>query len=167
MEAPIPDRRLYDFPAFTPEGESLVWHFSFFAAGNRLAETLVTGHERMFLEHFIKVHAVNKVAFTPALLDLYGASFAKPGSLNASFEYYRALNETARGNAALTPGKLHIPVLAIGGGGHGGMGQFQIDQMRDYAENVEGHVIPACGHWVPEEAPEALNALVMQFLTSE
>lgn len=167
MEAPIPDHRLYDFPAFTPEGESLVWHFSFFAADNRLAETLVTGHERVFLEHFIKVHATNKAAFTPALLDLYAASFAKPGSLNASFEYYRALNETARGNAALAPGKLQMPVLAVGGGGHGGMGQFQIDQLRDYAENVEGHVIPGCGHWVPEEAPEALNALVIEFLARD
>ena len=27
MEAPIPDERIYAFPAFTPEGESLVWHF--------------------------------------------------------------------------------------------------------------------------------------------
>lgn len=165
MEAPIPDRRLYDFPAFTPEGESLVWHFSFFAAGNRLAETLVTGHERLFLEHFIKVHAVNKAAFTPELLNLYAASFAKPGSLNASFEYYRSLNETARRNVELAQTRLGMPVLAVGGGGHGGMGQFQIDQMRDYADNVEGHIIDACGHWVPEEAPDALNKLVVEFLT--
>lgn len=59
MEAPIPDTRLYQFPAFTPQGESLVWHFSFFAAGDMLPETLVTGHERFFPEHFIKVHATN------------------------------------------------------------------------------------------------------------
>ena len=164
MEAPIPDHRLYAFPAFTPEGESLVWHFSFFAAENRLAETLVTGRERIFLEHFIQVHAVNKAAFPPALLDLYAASFAKPASLNASFEYYRALNETARRNAELARHRLRMPVLAIGGGGHGGMGQFQIDQLSDYAERVEGHVIADCGHWIPEEAPEALGALVLDFL---
>jgi len=165
MEAPIPDRRLYDFPAFTPEGESLVWHFSFFAAANQLAETLVAGHERLFLEHFIKVHAVNKDAFTPDLLDLYAASFAKPGSLNASFEYYRALNETARRNEGLAGTKLTMPVLVAGGGGHGGMGAFEIDQMREYAETVEGHIIEDCGHWVPEEAPERLNPLVVDFLT--
>ncbi len=40
MEAPIPDARIYRFPAFTAQGESLVWHFSFFAADARLAETL-------------------------------------------------------------------------------------------------------------------------------
>ena len=167
MEAPIPDHRLYDFPAFTPEGESLVWHFSFFAAANRLAETLVTGRERIFLEHFIRVHATNQAAFTPALLDRYAAAFANPASLNASFEYYRALNQTARANMATKQPKLRMPALAIGGGGHGGMGQFQIDQLKDYADNVQGHVIPGCGHWVPEEAPEALNPVVLDFLTRD
>ncbi len=165
MEAPIPDKRLYDFPAFTPEGESLVWHFSFFAASNQLAEALVAGRERLFLEHFIKVHATNKEVFTPALLDMYARSYAKPGSLNASFEYYRALNETARNNAGLAATKLGMPVLVVGGGGHGGMGQFEIEQMREYADNVEGHIIEGCGHWVPEEAPEALNTLVVDFLS--
>jgi len=29
MEAPIPDGSIYKFPAFTPEGESLVRDFSF------------------------------------------------------------------------------------------------------------------------------------------
>ena len=35
MEAPIPDDGLYAYPAFTPQGESLVWHFSFFTACRR------------------------------------------------------------------------------------------------------------------------------------
>ena len=165
MEAPIPDKRLYDFPAFTPEGESLVWHFSFFTAANRLAETLVTGRERAFLEHFITVHATNKAVFTPELLDMYARSYAKPHSLNASFEYYRALNETARRNEALSATKLPMPVLVVGGGGHGGMAQFQIEQMRDYADHIEGHTIDDCGHWIPEEAPGPLNRLVVDFLT--
>ena len=165
MEAPIPDERIYDFPAFTPEGESLVWHFSFFAAGNRLAETLVAGKERFFFEHFIRVHAVNQEAFTPELLDRYARSYAKPHSLNAAFEYYRALNETAKGNEPLSKTKLKMPVLAIGGGGHGGMGQLQIDQLKEYAEDVTGEVVPNGGHWLPEECPDALNRLVVDFLT--
>jgi pimeloyl-ACP methyl ester carboxylesterase len=164
MEAPIPDQRLYDFPAFTPTGESLVWHFSFFSAGDRLAETLIAGHERFFFEHFIKTHATNKAVFTPELLDMYARSYAKPHSLNAAFEYYRALNETVRRNASLSADKLKMPVLAIGGGGKGGMGQFQVDQTQDYADKVEGSVLPDCGHWLPEECTATLNQLVVDFL---
>lgn len=167
MEAPIPDDRLYQFPAFTPEGESLVWHFSFFSAGDHLPETLVTGHERFFLEHFIKEHATNKDVFTARLLDLYGRSYAKPQTLHGSFEYYRALNETARRNKPLATTKLTMPVLAIGGGGHGGMGKLEGDQLREYAINVRGEVLPGCGHWLPEECPAMLNPMVVNFLTAK
>ena len=164
VEAPIPDQGLYEYPAFTPEGESLVWHFSFFAAGNRLAETLIAGKERFFLEHFIKSHAANKEVFTPELLDLYARSYAKPHSLNAAFEYYRALNETARRNAPLAHTKLAMPILAIGGGGHGGFGTAQADQIRRYATDVEGLSLSGCGHWLPEECAGPLNEAVLAFL---
>ncbi|EZP49974.1 alpha/beta fold hydrolase [Sphingomonas sp. RIT328] len=164
MEAPIPDDRLYQFPAFTPEGESLVWHFSFFAADNLLPERLVRGNERFFIEHFIKVHATNKDAFTPGLLDLYGRSYAKPTTLHGSFEYYRALNETARRNRPLAATKLRMPVLAIGGGGHGGMGRLEGDQLKEYAIDVRGEVLPGCGHWLPEECAATLNPMVAAFL---
>lgn len=164
MEAPIPDEGLYSYPAFTPEGESLVWHFSFFAAKGRLAETLIAGRERFFLEHFIKEHATNKSAFTPQLLDLYAKSYAKPGSLTASFEYYRALNETARRNAPLSRTKLSLPILTIGGGGHGGFAAAEAEQISKYASNVRGLVLPGCGHWLPEECAALTNNAVLKFL---
>lgn len=164
MEAPIPDKSIYTFPAFTPEGESLVWHFSFFAAGNSLPEKLIGGRERIFFEHFIKEHATNKEVFTAELLDRYARSYAKPVSLHAAFEYYRALNESVRQNAALSATKLKMPVMAIGGGGHGAVGNFLNNQLKEYADNVEPHVIPGSGHWVPEEQPEKLNKLVVEFL---
>lgn len=164
MEAPIPDDSIYSFPAFTPEGESLVWHFSFFAADQRLAETLITGKERVFFEHFIKEHATNKDVFTPELLDLYAKSYAKPHTLNAAFEYYRVLNQGVLDNKTLAQTKITIPALAIGGGGHGGMGQYQVDQMQRYATDVTGLVLPGCGHWLPEECAAPLNAAVIDFL---
>ncbi|MFM0133856.1 alpha/beta hydrolase [Paraburkholderia sediminicola] len=164
MEAPIPDEEIYSFPAFTPQGESLVWHFSFFAADGKLAETLISGKERFFFEHFIKEHATNKSAFTSELLNMYAKSYAKPHSLNAAFEYYRVLNQDVQDNKALGQTKITIPELAIGGGGHGGMGQFQIDQMRRFATNVTGEVLPGCGHWLPEECPGPLNRALIDFL---
>lgn len=164
MEAPIPDKSMYDFPAFSEQGESLVWHFSFFAAKQQLAETLIKGHEKFFLTHFIHEHATNKAVFTPQVLDMYAKSYSKPHTLNASFEYYRSLNDSIKENEEISKTKLKMPVLAIGGGGHGGMGQFQIDQMNQYATNVKGNVIANCGHWLPEECAPELNKLVSDFL---
>lgn len=167
MEAPIPDDSIYTYPAFTPSGESLVWHFSFFAADKDLAQTLITGKERFFFEHFIKVHATNTAAFTPALLNLYAKSYAKPSSLNAAFGYYRALNATARWTKERTPKKLAMPILAIGGGENGGFGDKEAEQIRQYASNVTGKSLPGCGHWLPEECPAALNPLVVNFLNTK
>jgi pimeloyl-ACP methyl ester carboxylesterase len=167
MEAPIPDDGLYSYPAFTPSGESLVWHFSFFAAKDQFAETLITGRERFFLEHFIKVHAANTAVFTPDLLDAYTRSFAKPASLNASFEYYRALNETARRNKPLARTPIAMPVLAIGGGGNGGFGAAEAAQIGKYAINVTPLVLPGCGHWLPEECTVPLNRAVVAFLAGK
>jgi len=164
MEAPIPEESIYKFPAFTPEGESLVWHFSFFAAQNQLAETLITGKERFFLEHFIKEHASNKAVFTPALLDLYGKSYAKPHSLHASFEYYRVLNQGVKDNQELSKTKVTVPMLAIGGGGVGGLAEYETEMLRHYATKVTGKVLPDCGHWLPEECAAPLNEAVQNFL---
>jgi pimeloyl-ACP methyl ester carboxylesterase len=164
MEAPIPDDSIYKYPAFTPEGESLVWHFSFFAAGDNLAETLITGQVGFFFAHFIKAHASNTSVFTPELLNLYAQSYSKQQSLHAAFAYYQALNETVRRNKPLLQTKLTVPILAIGGGGNGGFGYAEAAQMREYATNVEGRSIPNCGHWLPEECAAPLDALVTQFL---
>jgi pimeloyl-ACP methyl ester carboxylesterase len=166
MEAPIPDKSVYDFPAFSPEGESLVWHFSFFAADDHMAETLITGHEKFFLKRFIQSHAAKMDAFTPKLIDLYAKSYAKPQTLNASFEYYRALNKSIAENAELSKTPLSMPTLAIGGGGRNGLGQFQIDQTKKYATNVQGEILPGCGHWLPEECSAGLNATVVKFLNN-
>lgn len=67
-------------------------------------------------------------------------------------------------NKILSMTKITIPALAIGGGGHGGMGQYQIDMMNRFAIDVTGMVLPDCGHWLPEECPAALNQAVTQFL---
>lgn len=167
MEAPIPDQSLYSFPAFTPQGESTVWHFSFFDAGDRLPETLITGHEAVFFKHFILFHATNKAVFTPELLGLYSRSYSKPQTLHAAMEYYRALNETARRNEPLFATKLGMPILAIGGGGQGGLKTALADQLKKYAVSADSHILPNCGHWLPEECPADVNQLVVDFLNSK
>jgi pimeloyl-ACP methyl ester carboxylesterase len=63
-----------------------------------------------------------------------------------------------------------MPVLAIGGGvsyPHGrGRGPDVEASMRRVATDVRGVVIPECGHFVPEEQPETLNRLLLEFFAS-
>lgn len=168
LEAVIPDERIYTFPAYTPQGESTAWHFSFFSADGNLPETLVSGNEKKFFSHFIRKHAEKPEAFSEELLGLYAKSYEKPHTLHAAFEYYRALPKSVLQNKEiLAQGKLTMPLLAISGNGLGSLGQTQIDQMNEYATQVEGHVLDGCGHWLMEECPTQVEPLVLKFFNTK
>jgi len=89
--------------------------------------------------------------------------------MRAGFSLYRAMGDDAKANAALlaTGFRLPMPVLAIGGGSsypHArGRGTEPVQSLRRVALNVHGVVIPECGHFVPEEQPEVLNRLLLEF----
>jgi len=82
--------------------------------------------------------------------------------LRGSFSSYRAIDVTIAQNEQRKKRKLTLPVLAIGGGK--GLGEGVASTMRLAAENVESKIIPDSGHWVAEEAPEQLLAVLTPFL---
>lgn len=164
IEATVPDDSLYSLPAFVATGEAPGWHHSFFAASGDLADSMVKGNERKFLTHFIRHHASNQGALSNSLLDSYVRSYSKPNTFNRAFEYYRALPKSIAQNEKLGKTKITMPVLAVGGGGNGGFGAKQPENIRRYAINVEAHVLPDCGHWIPEECAPKLNSLITSFL---
>ncbi len=88
--------------------------------------------------------------------------------MRCGFEYYRATDEDARVNAEeLTRlGKLQIPVLGIAGGAGRGRGAELEASLRQVAETAKCHVLPGCGHMVPEEAPAKLAALLEAFFAA-
>jgi len=164
IEATVPDDTLYSLPAFVATGEAPGWHHSFFAASGQLADAMVEGNERLFLTHFIRHHASNQEALSDELIDSYVRSYSKPKTFHHAFEYYRALPQSIAQNEELAKTKITMPVLAVGGGGNGGFGALQPENIRRYATNVEAHVLQGCGHWVTEECAPALNPLISTFL---
>ena len=75
---------------------------------------------------------------------------------------YRAIDVSIAQNEQRKKRKLTLPVLAIGGGK--ALGEGVANTMRLVAENVESKIIPDSGHWVAEEAPEQLLAVLTPFL---
>lgn len=89
-------------------------------------------------------------------------STPSPGALRAGFEYYRAIDETMAQSAQRMQNKITIPVLSVAGDALGG--ENMETEVRSLAENVTGVVIPHCGHFVPEEAPQAFLDALLPFL---
>ena len=74
----------------------------------------------------------------------------------------RALDATIAQNERRKTRRLTLPVLAIGGAE--GIGEGAANTMKLAADDVQSLVIPGCGHYCLEEAPEEILAALTTFL---
>jgi len=137
-----------------------VWHLAFHDAPD-LPEALIAGRERMYLQWFHNNFGYVPNAICEEDLDEYVRNYAAPGGMRA-LDYYRTHFIDAEHNRESSKTPLTMPVLAIGGAGF--LGPIVARGMSQLAENVRGEVIPECGHWAPDEQPEAFNKLLLEFL---
>ena len=117
----------------------------------------------MYLDWFHRTFAYNPAAFPVEDLDEYERSYAAPGGLRA-LAYYRTHWTDAEHNKESAKQPLTIPVLALGGAGF--LGPIVEQGMSALAGNVQGEIIPECGHWVTEEQPEYIIAALRKFFSS-
>lgn len=140
------------------------WHFGFNMAGD-ISEALVRDREALFIGHMIrrdKVGIMGAGRVTEDDIEVYAAAMRQPGAARAMFSYYRTLFADAVDNRELGSRKLTMPVLAVSAD-HGYVGGAE-RTMAQVADNVEEARIADCGHYVPEEQPEVLANLLLDFL---
>ena len=159
VDAPLPGTAVFDRLRNDPR----VWHFAFHGARD-VAEMLVAGREREYLQVFFNARCFDPSAIGEADLDTYVAAYSAPGAMRAGFELYRAFDRDAEDNRAALArnGPLAVPVLAVGGE-ISTSGPVVEEMMREVAEDVTGVRVPRTGHWVPEESPEAFADAVLEF----
>lgn len=156
IDAPLPGVGPWDEIVKNP----LLWHFRF---GGPDMERLVAGRERIYLDRFWNEFSADPARFTEAAREHYAALYALPGAMHAGFAQFAAFDQDAVDNREfIAAGKLAMPVLALGGEASFGLGLAEV--VRFAATDVEGDVVPASGHWIIEENPDATIALVRKFL---
>jgi microsomal epoxide hydrolase len=161
LDAGIPGITLPDALPVAPERAWRTWHFAFHAIPD-LPELLIAGKERAYLDWFLRRKTANPQTFTDADIDEYLRVFTKEGGLRAGLAYYRAAGLSARQNRELSArGKLRMPLLALSAD-QGSIADMA-GPLRDYAEDVRGTTIAHCGHFLPEEQPEAISEELLSF----
>ena len=122
---------------------------------------LVHGREDIFFGFVFAVEAFKTLPgyAVRTYIDNLAGSLA---SLSGSFGFYRAWETTTAQNQQRATRKLTLPVLAIGGAESGKTGPG--DAMALAADNVQTVVLPDCGHFVAEEAPQEMLAALTAFL---
>ncbi len=137
-----------------------LWHFHFYG---KTPLALVTGRERIYLEHFWNDFAADpKKSLSEADRKFYASEYAKPGHMAAGMEVFRAFEKDAADFAGFAKTTLPMPMLVLSGEKAGG--NFLIEQGRLVATNVEGVIVKGSGHWLMEEAPDQVIPKLVEFL---
>jgi len=162
LDAGIPGITLPDALPIAPDKAWRTWHFAFHTIPD-LPEVLIAGKERAYLDWFLRRKTANPRAFSESDLDEYERVFKRAGALRAGLAYYRSAALSAAQNKAIVEKtRLRMPVLAVSAD------QGSIPDMaaplRTYADAVTGAIIEHCGHFIPEEQPDALVAELLGFL---
>ena len=137
-----------------------LWHFHFYG---KTPLALVTGRERIYLEHFWNDFAANPAkSISQKDRKFYAKAYAQPGHMKAGMEVFRAFEKDADDFAGFAKTRLPIPMLVLSGEKAGGL--FLIEQGKLVATNVEGVIVKGSGHWLMEEAPGQVIPKLVDFL---
>ncbi len=128
---------------------------------------LVGEHIADYLRYFFEHWTVQRSRLQDSIPD-YIAALSSPGALRAGFDDYRATTVDLEHDAAdLAAGRsVEIPVQALWGESGLPAGMDVLAAWKPFAPNVFGQSIPDCGHFLPEEQPEALLAQLQPYLSS-
>lgn len=148
-----------------------VYHWSFLAQPHPLPEKLIGSHPDWFLDWTLASWAADKTLddFDPRALAYYRAAFSSPDRLHSMCEDYRAgaTVDLAHDEADVASARtLLCPTLAIWGErGIPVRGASPLDAWKVLAPDITGMALPGAGHFLCEEAPDALVDAVSPFLT--
>jgi pimeloyl-ACP methyl ester carboxylesterase len=137
-----------------------LWHFHFYG---KTPLALVTGRERIYLEHFWNDFAADPAkSVSETDRRFYANAYAQPGHMKAGMEVFRAFPKDAEDFAGFAKTRLPMPLLVLSGEKAGG--PFLIEQGKMVATNVEGVLVKGRGHWLMEEAPGEVIPKLVEFL---
>ena len=144
-------------------GSRAIYHWYFLAQPAPFPETLIGKDPDYFLEHSLQSWR-GSGTFSPEALEAYRKSFRDPEVIRGSCEDYRAgltcdckFDEADRAAGR----KLAMPLLALWGA-KGRRGASLLEVWKSWATDVRGEGLD-CGHFIPEEAPEALTERLLAF----
>lgn len=164
LDAGIPGVTLPDMLPSASDKAWKTWHFAFHAVPD-LPETLLEGRERSYLEWFFWQKTANPSCYGEEEIGEYLRVLRAPGGLRAGLAFYRAAARSAEQNRALAAQrKLAMPLLGLSAD-QGSIGDMAA-ALRPVANDIRGETIRNCGHFQPEEQPEAVAEALFRFFTA-
>jgi len=130
-----------------------------------IPDFLLRFNRAWLVERLMLFVAGGRKVFTPDALAAYRRAAAEPGAVTAMLNWYRGM--VRGGVAPEVAGKcpvIETPTLVIWGDGDVALDVTCLDGLEAYVTHLTVERLPGVSHWVQEEAPERVNALIAGFL---
>lgn len=138
------------------------WYMAFFQIPG-LPERMLLANDARAIRRAFSGMAKDKRRFPDAVLDRYAADAQRPGAMTSMINWYRA---AARHSDFMRDpwAKIEIPTLVIWGEADAALGLETLEGTDAYVTDLQIKRLPGVSHWVQQEAPEAVNGLLVDWL---
>ena len=143
--------------------------YAFFFQVPRLPEVMLRARDYRAIREAFHNMAIDKSRFPEAVLQVYHDNAARPGALTAMLNYYRAFirGGGARRQQRLGYPVIDVPTLMIWGEHDSALGKETTYGTEKFVPNLTLRYLPNVSHWVQQEAPETVNAMLQAWLTGQ
>jgi haloacetate dehalogenase len=146
------------------------WHWFFLIQPSPMPERLIEADPAAYLRDTMGRRSAGLAPFDPMALAEYLRGLSQPGAAHALCEDYRASAgiDLALDRADRDAGRSMQQPLLVLWGADGVIGRCfaPLDEWRRVARDVRGEPL-RCGHYIAEEAPDALLARALPFLDGD
>jgi pimeloyl-ACP methyl ester carboxylesterase len=141
-------------PTGRPSGRQVlqVWRFAYqlVLAAPVLGEQLIANEG--FLARLMRAGAAGSGVWTDDELHVFAGILAEPKRARASVALYRTFLVHEAGRAP--GGRLHVPTRLMTGNQDHAVPPVLLEGAEREADDLAVEIVPGCGHFLPEEAPE-------------
>ncbi len=109
--------------------------------------------------------AVDPTRFPDEVTDVYRSAALRPGAMRSMINYYRALFRGGRAGVAEELPVIDTPTLLIWGLEDVALSKETTDGTNDHVSDLTMRFLPDVSHWVQQEAPETVNAMLLAWLS--
>lgn len=138
------------------------WYMFFFQLPG-IPERAMTANDARAIRGAFYDMAVDKTHFTPDVLDRYARDAQRPGAMTGMINWYRAAFRL-RGKLAGPWPRIEIPTLIVWGEEDAALGVELLDGTDQHVSDLTVERLPGVSHWVQQEAPEKVNAILTRWL---
>jgi epoxide hydrolase 4 len=129
-----------------------------------LAERLLAARDYSVLRSLFTGNRRLRAAFSAEDVDLYVEAISRRGALTAALNYYRAMRVPGATRLG-RPVRTDAETLVIWGERDKALVPAQLEGLERYARRLQVRRLPEASHWAQNEAPGAVNAALIDFLS--